>query len=237
MSRQNYYKKVKREAENLLNLVLGNSESAPNRENIKSKDINISENELLKEVVHLEPELNTNEDYSPEKEAEIFSEDEDSLNNLEESTNTENLKDFLLHWSVKHNITTAALNELLQKLHTIDNTLPKDYRTLKETPRSTELFLMGGGTYLQYGLKNCLTDLCELNQIEMTCDELTLVFGIDGLPLFKSNNTHLWPILMSAVGFADVFLVGCYVNKKNFHHLEIVFPQSHMIQIFFLLIL
>lgn len=58
------------------------------------------------------------------------------------------------------------LNELLSKLRIFDSTLPRDVRTLRETPNKTTVFDMGKGTYFHYGVVNCMTDVLYTQVLE-----------------------------------------------------------------------
>lgn len=61
-------------------------------------------------------------------------------------------------WAVEHTITNRATNDLLHILRKYFPFLPKDSRSLKQTPRDAPIISIQGGNYVHYGLKDCLTD-------------------------------------------------------------------------------
>ncbi|KAI8119750.1 hypothetical protein CVS40_9025 [Lucilia cuprina] len=100
------------------------------------------------------------------------------------------------------------MNELLDILRSIDVPLPKDVRTLKQTPKDAETIQIDGGTYIHYGLEDALTDFISISGHDV--ENIELDFNIDGLPISKSSNKQIWPILCSVVPNEDVLLVGVY---------------------------
>lgn len=127
--------------------------------------------------------------------------------------NNESVKEKIRLWAVKHGLTTTVVNELLEILRESDIKVPKDIRTLKGTPKDVVATPMGDGKYVHYGLKDALTDFCvKFNYQE---DIISLDFNIDGLPLSKSSNLQVWPILGSVSNNSEVFLTGVYEGRSK----------------------
>lgn len=93
-------------------------------------------------------------------------------------------------------------------------------------PKSVEGLLMRGkvniitrtvapGIYYHLGLQVHLQKLSK--HTLQNNSTILLDIGIDGLPLYKSSNTSLWPILGNIVNLKnlDVFLIGVYVGKHK----------------------
>ncbi|KAI8120514.1 hypothetical protein CVS40_8210 [Lucilia cuprina] len=97
--------------------------------------------------------------------------------------------------------------------HSIPN-LPKDCRTLKETPRICNKETIEGGTYIHYGIVSFINEYLSHNKI---CEKkISINFNIDGLPVSKSSGLQVWPILGSVKKV--IFIVGCfegYSKPKN----------------------
>ncbi|EFN86411.1 hypothetical protein EAI_04519, partial [Harpegnathos saltator] len=95
-------------------------------------------------------------------------------------------------WSIKYNIRHNACNALLQILqeHTSCNFF-KDARTLLKTPRQTEIVKICGGEYFYWGFSDILRNMC----LKYDNKQIQLILNIDGLPLAKSSNASIWPIL------------------------------------------
>ncbi|GBM25156.1 hypothetical protein AVEN_96711-1 [Araneus ventricosus] len=85
---------------------------------------------------------------------------------------------------IKHNVTYTFINDVLQILEK-HHALPKDARTLLDTPGIIETKDLNSGQYIHfgihYGLEKQLTLLEDLSTIKLS-------FNIDGLPLFKSSS-------------------------------------------------
>lgn len=101
-------------------------------------------------------------------------------------------------WSIEHRISKRALNGLLPILQSNGmSSLPKNYRTLQETPTHIEIVQAAGGQLWHNGLRNCITNVFSTLSRDLT---VYLKFNIDGLPLYKSSKVTLWPILASIAG-------------------------------------
>ena len=73
------------------------------------------------------------------------------------------------------------------------DTLPKDARTLLDTPREVFVEKKFGGDYIYLGMKKEIERRIAASSIES--DIIKICINVDGLPLFKSSNISLWPIL------------------------------------------
>jgi hypothetical protein len=105
------------------------------------------------------------------------------------------MKNFILDWANRFNITQTALSHLLKGLQPYHPELPLDARTLRQTPNIV-VKSMNAGEYYNFGLLSGI--LQHINALTGTpAPNVHLNFNIDGLPLFKSSNTQLWPILCS----------------------------------------
>lgn len=95
--------------------------------------------------------------------------------------------------------------------------LPSDACTLLKTPKSCEVKkLVGGGEYCHLGLVKGLEELFKNRHApESSCVELQ--FNVDGVPLFKSSNACLWPILcmVKQPNCGEPFVVGIYQGNEK----------------------
>lgn len=95
--------------------------------------------------------------------------------------------------------------------------LPSDARTLLHTPRHTSLREVHPGQYWHNGIRKELEKFLKLNkEYSFNANKLGITFNIDGLPLSKSSNNQVWPILGSIIKTNYVFVIGIYhgMNKK-----------------------
>jgi len=122
--------------------------------------------------------------------------DEDEPTSASTDKPEPDLKSFLRQWSCDYNVPSSAVSALLKKLKELHPELPSDARTLLRTPRLHAISkLSDGGEYIYLGVKAGIDTLLKLKEIDPLDTTLSLQFNTDGLPLFKSSNTSLWPIL------------------------------------------
>lgn len=126
-------------------------------------------------------------------------------------------KEGLSIWAVQCNVPHATIDKLLKlmKKYTNINTenIPFDSRTLLNTPSSVRANIrsVNPGKYSHFGLKTGI-----LRHASYNLSEIKVVIGIDGLPLAKSSNSQLWPILAYIVGMPKtVFPVGIYHGNSK----------------------
>jgi len=107
------------------------------------------------------------------------------------------LSNWLCLWKVRHNITHIALSELLNKLCTCGHTdLPKDARTLLNTPRNTIVQeLTENQSFFHYGLKKTIIEQLTRTKFIIKNKIILIDLNIDGLPISKSSKSQIWPIL------------------------------------------
>ena len=113
----------------------------------------------------------------------------------------------------KNNWTQSSVNELLSILVKHGHTdIPKDARTLLGTPRNVPVQEQCGGQYIYLGIKSGLEKI--LNGLDTTDTTCNLIFNIDGLPLYRSAATAIWPILCSFDKFG-IFIVALFCGDKK----------------------
>uniref|UniRef100_A0A182S0E5 Transposase domain-containing protein n=1 Tax=Anopheles funestus TaxID=62324 RepID=A0A182S0E5_ANOFN len=106
------------------------------------------------------------------------------------------LKDALQYWALTTHQPGSSVNMILEIFHecTIYKNLPKDARTILQTPRtSMNITDIDGGRYFYNGIKRCLINRLEHVQFQT----LYVNVSIDGLPLFKGSPSSFWPILIN----------------------------------------
>lgn len=100
----------------------------------------------------------------------------------------------LRKWAVNEKVTHVATTKLLNILSDFHPNLPLDSRTLLCTPVQVKSRKVGSGRYVHMGLQNALQRFLRQNKW-FTDSNIKVSFNIDGLPLYKSSNLQLWPIL------------------------------------------
>ena len=128
---------------------------------------------------------------------------------------SETLRGDLATWATKNKCQRTAVNELLQILRGQGLCLPKDSRTLLQTPREVVTSSKCGGQYIYLGIEAGITDILSRNSslIEKHT-KVDLMINVDGLPLFKSSTSQFWPIL-GYFNKVEVFVVALFYGNSK----------------------
>ncbi|XP_011686398.1 PREDICTED: uncharacterized protein LOC105449098 [Wasmannia auropunctata] len=134
--------------------------------------------------------------------------------------NVDRLQKNLAYWASSERITRTSVNKLLQLLREERDLqpLPVNVRTLLKTPRSIDKpMTMEHGQYCHFGIEAGLIFIFQTCNSALIPDEVILSINIDGLPLVKSSNSQLWPILGSIRNFYNKkpFLIGAFHGYKK----------------------
>lgn len=125
-------------------------------------------------------------------------------------------RELLRVWALKHQVPHLTVDGLLKILTQIGvKDLPKDSRTLLQTPRKVNIAEVSGGQYWHNGFGEIKTILL-LN--EMKCDsKISLTFNMDGLPISRSSKIEFWPILSSIKEFPECqpIVIGIYCGTTK----------------------
>lgn len=142
----------------------------------------------------------------------------DSESESEQADEPVSLVESLANWAVQFGVSLVALTALLSLLRLYRPELPKDARSILKTKTAYKIQQKCGGLYYYRGvltaLHNILTQL-----IENVADGFAfrLQINIDGLPLFKSSNLQLWPILglLLSVPMKEPVVIGLFSGTKK----------------------
>lgn len=92
-----------------------------------------------------------------------------------------------------YNITHSALNALLIILIKFGfEWLPKDSRTILETPKKIAITSIGTSKYWYNGIK---TNLLRIYSNLQNAISIALTFNVDGIPIYNNSKKAFWPIL------------------------------------------
>ncbi|CAH1183066.1 unnamed protein product [Ceutorhynchus assimilis] len=124
------------------------------------------------------------------------------------------LSQSLAKWAFDNRITHTAINQLLNILkspHDDPKLLPGDARTLLNTPKSIITKHVLPEYYYHFGLKKCILNLLIQHPSVRNIDTIELFINIDGLPLAKSSQSQVYPILFCLVDNQTcVDMIGIY---------------------------
>lgn len=130
-----------------------------------------------------------------------------------------NIASDLVSWITKHQIKHNAADDLLKLLKKHGNdTLPLSTRTLLRTDRNVQTEKKSGMSYLYLGLEESLLRNFEKYPIEtkQSTVNIDISLNVDGLPLFKSSNTCMWPVLCAIMNDpVTVFPVALTCGKSK----------------------
>lgn len=154
------------------------------------------------------------------------SDDETDRSTAEDSTP---LIHTLAWWAVHYGVTRVAVGALLKLLKPFHPELPLDECTLLHSKSHSDKIktLVGGGQYIHLGFEHGILNLVRSGSFGQTARTLDLQFNVDGLPLFKSNNTALWPILCLVCNSncRKPFVVGCFCGESKPSNLQAFFSD------------
>lgn len=148
---------------------------------------------------------------------ESFTENHEESNLCHSSTKSDFLLIELRKWAVNNRIPHNSLGSLLAILKVVHSELPRDPRTLLSTPHKTLYKQLHNGNYCHMGLTYNLQQFIKLNPgFQFT--EFKISFNIDGLPLFRSSNFQLWPILghlKNEDSNSSPFVIGLFAGTSK----------------------
>ena len=227
LSRSALYKKRKREVEKEFREIL-NENNQDEASGVLGNDKIENTNEIVNDNVELENQRLTNH-VQPLINSTLVdrnSDEEISDTNCDKDDviyDKEHLQKGLAEICIQNNITRNVATSILKLLrpHLPHYTLPKDSRTLLNTPRCVYDRDIAGGKYHHFGLENSLVHACQGKSFLDNEDVkvLSLQVNIDGLPVFKSCNSSLWPILCRVYCGKDIctspFVVGLFFGESK----------------------
>lgn len=119
------------------------------------------------------------------------------------------------NWAI--GVNTAKVNEILDILRKLGHDVPKDCRTLLQTPRKTTIKSCSPGHYFHYGLEKALKE--EIDRYNIKDEIIPFHLGLDGLVvtgLHSSKKKCAWPILGKILRkHAKPFVAACYVGNSK----------------------
>lgn len=142
-----------------------------------------------------------------------------TLSSDSESENErDSLEDRLALWAVGHREKHNAVDSLLKILREVGHPeLPSTARTLLSTTRNVEIQIKSGMEYYYFGLKDELLKHFKMYSLQKKTDVNTLQISlnIDGLPLFRSSSTSLWPVLCAIVNMDPIVVFPVVLTCGN----------------------
>lgn len=128
----------------------------------------------------------------------------------------------LSRWAMKFGVTLDALTDLLHILHPFHPDLPLTGHTVLSTPDTSnyEIKTIGDGHYHHFGVATTLKKLFVdgvFKSNPQCAAVIKLQVNVDGLPIYKSTNYQLWPILGMVVNtcIKVPFVIGIYGGSQK----------------------
>jgi len=128
-------------------------------------------------------------------------------------SSSEKLRGDLAGWALTHNITSVAVDELLglfrESIKEVQ--LPLCSKSLLKTPSNYHIESIAGGKYYHFGIENQIRHI--LGDTFLNSNIISVVIGIDGLPISKSSKKQFWPILGLCEFLSKTpFIIGLYYS-------------------------
>ena len=129
-------------------------------------------------------------------------------------------REWLIQWSLRHRITHAAIDDILQHLHnTVGLDVPLRARTLFASERTapTGIRSCPPGHYFHFGIEPALRSLLTfLPPEQVNFSDLHLDMNTDGVPVYRSNTKSFWAVLGAVREIPNsVFIIGCYFGDAK----------------------
>ena len=127
---------------------------------------------------------------------------------------------------IKNNpsLTRSCINDILHLFREFTNEkVPIDSRTFLHTPRDPSRDIKtlksgGGGQYYHFGVQRSINQVLQsFFAKNPLSSSIQIDINVDGLSIFKSSQTHFWPILGRLFGEnpSGVFIIGLYSGDKK----------------------
>jgi len=140
----------------------------------------------------------------------------ETVNNSTISNDQIDICDELRNWNVEFNVSHNCLNKLLIILRSKGLDVPKDGRTLMNTPKNHNILAMEPGAYIHFDIKQIISSLLHKHEFDLSgITILKLGVNVDGLPISTSSKSQFWPILIS---ICNVPLLSKYVLPVGIYH-------------------
>ena len=128
-------------------------------------------------------------EYEGDSDSHVSSESGES--NTEENEQEEpDLKEKLRSWAVRNHCTRNTVNEILKIMNQEGLPVPLDMRTLLETMSNVPVISKAGGQYFYFGVGEAI----KRNMTYVEEDIARIKISIDGIPIYSSKGSSLWPI-------------------------------------------
>ncbi|KAF0701787.1 Uncharacterized protein FWK35_00033867, partial [Aphis craccivora] len=140
------------------------------------------------------------------------------INNFDSTISNDQMDicDKLRNWNVEFNVSHNCLNKLLNILKSEGLNVPKDGRTLMNTPKKHNILSMEPGTYVHFDINQIISSLLHRHEFDLSdITDLKLGINVDGLPISKSSKSQFWPILIS---ICNVPVLSRYILPVGIYH-------------------
>ena len=115
---------------------------------------------------------------------------------------------------MSHNCPRSWLKDLLKTLRNHGCDLPKDSRTLLQTPRvNTGQTQKCGGSFQYYGIQNGIIRTLHMHT-DFTSSVINLQINIDGIPVWKSSSAQFW-LILGRFDNLEVFIIAFFYGDQN----------------------
>lgn len=161
----------------------------------------------------------------------IISLSSDSVaSSLSTSSTEPSFQEKLASCFIDNHLTHVQSNNILSLLrsHSCFHYLPKDVRTLLNTPRvKTIVFKVEPGEYIHFDVETSIIEVLSCFPIDSFPNQIDIDFHTDGLNLDKSGSMHIWPIQCRLANMKHMrpIIVGIYKGTAKPYNANLFFEK------------
>lgn len=201
---------------NTPSLILSDASITQNKETEKFQSTTLSSEPLS--AINMDITETNSVAISDGLESDMFNVYSDTSDSDSTASCSNNLPESIAQWANQYGVAHSAIDALLKILQPFHNDLPSTARTLFGTVRSSSIKPISGGEYCHFGIANGIQEHFKCyGPVPDGTVNIDLQINIDGLPLFKSSQMQVWPILccINQMLPKDPFVIGIFSGKSK----------------------
>lgn len=131
---------------------------------------------------------------------------------MEITETPKSLKNKLSDWAIVYKPGRTSFRQLLIILKEEGLNVPISPDTIVKRVQNNSIKQFSNGSYQHFDIESQILKYCSVMGYK---EVIHLDINVDGLPLFDSSRTQLWPILARIVEYEKIFPIGIFLGKTK----------------------